>query len=122
MNKAGNREEWEGWKEFFSAQYPKRVKGMMIHPEYATSQKIFRFYGQNASGTWLLSYTGILDGLYVSTDSRRKDHDGRRGCRNVVVKNCVFDQNTTEQNGGGIYIYKSLSSIYASGKKSGIIR
>ncbi len=33
------------------------------------------------------------DGLYVSTSDMRKDHDGRRGCCNVAVKNCVFDRN-----------------------------
>lgn len=33
------------------------------------------------------------DGLYISTSDLRKDHDGRRGSTDVVVKNCVFDRN-----------------------------
>ena len=33
------------------------------------------------------------DGLYVSSSSKRTDHDGMRGSRNVVVRNCVFDRN-----------------------------
>ena len=33
------------------------------------------------------------DGLYVSSFVKRTDHEGMRGCRNVAVRNCVFDRN-----------------------------
>ncbi len=60
-------EDIESWKNFFSASYPKRSKGIMLRPPYSSSQRIYRFYGRNKDGNWLLSYTGVLDGLYVCT-------------------------------------------------------
>ena len=58
--------EIEGWKQFFSAAYPKHSKSVMLRPKYNSSQRIYRYYGQNEEGKWMLSYTGIRDGLYVS--------------------------------------------------------
>ncbi|MBR3019114.1 MAG: hypothetical protein IKH57_18895 [Clostridia bacterium] len=59
------REETEGWKEFFSERYPKHNKGVMVKPTTGGSKRVYRYYGMNADGTWILSYTGVIDGLYV---------------------------------------------------------
>ena len=61
------KKDIESWKEFFRASYPKRYKSTMLRPSYGSSQRIYRFYGRNKNGNWLLSYTGVKDGLYVCT-------------------------------------------------------
>ena len=61
------KEEVEAWKDFFTENYPKHSKSVMLRPNYNSSQRIYRYYGLNAEGKWILSYTGVLDGLYVST-------------------------------------------------------
>ena len=60
------QKEIDGWKAIFTASYPKRAKSMLIKPAYSSSQRIYRFYGLSKEGNWLLSYTGVKDGLYVS--------------------------------------------------------
>ena len=60
------QKEIEGWKNYFTAVYPKRVKSMLIKPTYHSSQRIYRFYGLSKEGNWMLNYTGVKDGLYVS--------------------------------------------------------
>ena len=72
------KEEIEGWKEFFSARYPKRSKGIMLRPPYNSSQRIFRYYGRNAEGNWILSYTGVKDGMYVCTSCEAGQFGFRR--------------------------------------------
>lgn len=61
------KSEIDGWKEFFIEQYPNRAKSMMIKPQYGSSSKFYRFYGQNERGSWMLSYSAVRDGLYVCT-------------------------------------------------------
>ncbi|MBR5109626.1 MAG: hypothetical protein IK099_05480 [Clostridia bacterium] len=59
------KDEIEGWKEFFSNLYPKHSKSVVLKPSNGGSQRIYRYYGMNQDGTWMLSYTGVKDGLYV---------------------------------------------------------
>ena len=58
-------EEIEGWKEIFTESYPKHSKSVVVKSSAKPSHRLYRFYGMNANGTWMLSYTGVQDGLYV---------------------------------------------------------
>jgi len=80
------KEEIEGWKEFFSATYPKRSKSVMLRPSYNSSQRIYRYYGQSAEGKWMLSYTGVKDGLYVSVCCETGQFGYRRNVMRAIFE------------------------------------
>ena len=80
------KEEIEGWKEYFSADYPKHSRGVMLRPPYNSSQRIFRYYGMNKTGSWILSYSGVRDGLYVSVSAEAE----RFGYKADVMK-AIFE-------------------------------
>lgn len=80
------KEDIESWKEFFSASYPKRSKGIMLRPPYNSSQRIFRFYGRNKDGNWLLTYTGVKDGLYVCTSCEAGQFGFKRNEMQMIFK------------------------------------
>lgn len=60
------KKEIERWKAYFLESYPKHSKSMLIKPKYYSSQRIYRFYGMSKGGNWMLNYTGVKDGMYVS--------------------------------------------------------
>ena len=66
-------------------------KSLYTHAEWRHGISLLSCVNVRIEGISVVDTGG--DGLYVSTDNRRQDHDGRRGCRNVVVRNCVFDRN-----------------------------
>ncbi len=80
------KEEIEGWKEFFTDKYPKHSKSMLIKPKYNSSQRIYRFYGMNEEGKWMLNYTGVKDGLYVSVCCEA----GRFGYKSAIMR-AIFE-------------------------------
>lgn len=80
------KEDIESWKEFFTASYPKRFKSTMLRPSYGGSQRIYRFYGRNKDGNWLLSYTGVKDGLYVCTSCETGQFGFRRNEMQMIFK------------------------------------
>ncbi len=64
------KEEFEHCLEEIRALYPSRSKSMIIRPEFGGNERIYRYYGQSKqTGEWILVYSGVLDGLYVSTVS-----------------------------------------------------
>ena len=76
------KEEIEGWKEIFNASYPKHSKSVTLKPSYSSNQRIYRYYGMNKKGEdgiWMLSYTGVYDGLYVCVCCESHDRYGYRG-------------------------------------------
>ena len=80
------KEEIEGWKSFFTERYPKHSKSMLIKPNYNSSQRIYRYYGMNEEGNWMLSYTGVKDGLYVSVCCET----GRFGYKSATMR-AIFE-------------------------------
>ena len=78
--------EIEGWKKLFTASYPKHSKSMLIKPIYGGNRRIYRFYGMSKGGNWMLNYSGVKDGLYVSVCCET----GRFGFRRNTMTT-VFD-------------------------------
>lgn len=84
--------EIEGWKKLFTASYPKHSKSMLIKPVYSSSQRIYRFYGMSKEGNWMLNYSGVKDGLYVSVCCETGRFGFRRNTMVTVFDafNCCF--------------------------------
>ncbi len=80
------KEEIEGWKRIFSADYPKHSKSVMLRPKYNSSQRIYRYYGQSTDGNWMLSYTGVRDGLYVSVFCEAGQFGFRRNLMQAIFE------------------------------------
>ena len=80
------KEEIEGWRRFFSASYPKHSKSVMLRPKYNSSQRIYRYYGQSTDGNWMLSYTGVRDGLYVSVFCEAGQFGFRRNLMQAIFE------------------------------------
>lgn len=80
------KEEIEEWKAFFMADYPKHSKSVLIRPNYNSSQRIYRFYGMSKEGKWMLNYSGVRDGLYVSVSCEM----GRFGYRRNLMQ-AIFE-------------------------------
>lgn len=82
-----DREEQQKWFNYMSEEYPYRAKGMLLRPSYGGNSRVYRFYGQNKeTSTWMLSYTAVQDGLYVSTAG----FAGKYGFRDEYLK-AIFD-------------------------------
>ena len=58
----------------------------MLRPNYNSSQRIYRYYGQNAQGNWMLSYTGVMDGLYVSVFCEAGQFGFRRNLMQAIFE------------------------------------
>lgn len=76
----------EQWKSFFSAEYPNRSKSIMLRPKYSSSQRIYRYYGQNERGQWILGYTGVRDGVFVRVFCETGQFGFRRNLMQAVFE------------------------------------
>ena len=81
-----SKEVIELWKSFFSADYPKRSKSIMLRPTYNSSQRIYRYYGQNERGQWILGYTGVRDGVFVRVFCETGQFGFRRNLMQAVFE------------------------------------
>ena len=80
------KEDIEQWKSLFSADYPRRSKSVMLRPKYSSSQRIYRYYGQNERGQWILGYTGVRDGLFVRVFCETGQFGFRRNLMQAVFE------------------------------------
>ena len=61
------KEELDAWTSQFHALYPRLSQGGRVWPSTNSDQRIYRYYGRSDEGVWVLNYTGVYDGVYVST-------------------------------------------------------